>query len=118
MTVRRSLGDLKPTDFLMRVRALSGSEYEAVERAILLNALPPEVRTVLASSKAANNKRLAMEANQILEQHLIATARSGAVYEVEEPYQEEIQIQAVTSHRGARSGHRPCLLYTSDAADE
>ena len=105
MTVRRSLGDLKPTDFLMRVRALSGSEYEAVERAILLNALPPEVRTVLANSKAANNKRLAMEANQILEQHLISNARSGAIYELEEPAREE--VHAVTSFRTARGGPRP-----------
>ena len=106
LTVHRSLGDLKPTDFLMRVRALSGSEYEAVERAILLNALPPEVRTVLANSKAANNKRLAMEANQILEQHLIANARAGAVYHLQEEEVPE-EVSAVSGFRTGRSGNRP-----------
>ena len=74
-----------------------------MERAILLNALPPEVRTVLANSKAANNKRLAMEANQILEQHLLANARAGAVYELEEP---EEEIHAVSAFRSARGGTR------------
>ena len=105
MTVRRSLGDMKPTDFLMRVRALSGCEYEAVERAILLNALPPEVRTVLANSKAANNKRLALEANQVLEQHLIANARSGAVHEVADSALDD-EVNAVSSYRNRGSGPR------------
>ena len=59
---------------------------------------------MLANSKAANNKRLAMEANQILEQHLIANARSGAVYELEEPAEE---VHAVSTFHTARGGHRP-----------
>ena len=100
LTVSRSLGDLKPTDFLMKVRALSGSEYDAVERAILLNALPPAVRTVLSNSKAANNKRRAQEANQILEQHVLASLSTGAVYELEEP-QEVLAIRG-----GAPNPHR------------
>ena len=57
LTVRGTLGDLKPTDFLMRVRGLSGSEYETVERAILLNALPPAVRTVLAVKLQGNQQQ-------------------------------------------------------------
>ena len=88
----------------MRVKALSGSEYEAVERAILLNALPPAVRTVLVNSKAANKKQLAMEANQILEQHLLSNAHAGAVYELEDQASEE--VHAVSGFRTGRSGNR------------
>ena len=40
---------------------------------------------MLSNSKAPNNKRLAQEANQILEQHVISTATSGAVFELEDP---------------------------------
>ena len=71
-----------------------------LERAILLNALSPAVRTVLANSKVANNKRLAMEANQILEQHIIANARAGAVYELEDPVHEEVHAVSTFSARG------------------
>lgn len=100
MTVRGTLGDLKPTDFLMRIRSLSGEEYEAVEKAILLNALPAPVRTILSNSKAANNKRLALEANQVLEQHLISNTRAGAIYEIDE--EEEAEINAASAGRPRR----------------
>ena len=101
ITVKGTLGDLKPSDFLTKIRSLSGEEYEAVERAILLNALPAPVRTILSNSKAANNKRLALEANQVLEQHLIASAKAGAAYEVqEEPFQD---VDAIS---GARPSQR------------
>ena len=100
LTVSRYLGNLKPTDFLMKVRALSGSEYEAVERVILLNALPSAVRTVLSNSKAANNKRLALEANQILEQHMLFTASAGAVYSLDDHPDEVLAIR--TNARGGR----------------
>ena len=58
---------MKTYRLLMHMRNLSGGDIETWERAILLNAFPPEVRTVLSNSNAANNKRLAQEANQILE---------------------------------------------------
>ena len=56
LTKEGALGDRKPMDFLMYMRSLSGSDYETWEKAILLNAMPVEVRTVLSISDAANNK--------------------------------------------------------------
>ena len=44
-----TLGDTKPIEFLLHMRSLSGADNEAWERAIFLNAMPPEVRTVLAN---------------------------------------------------------------------
>ena len=44
-----SLGDRKPMEFLLHMRSLSGGDNEAWERANFLNAMPPEVRTVLAN---------------------------------------------------------------------
>ena len=45
------LGDRKPSK---KIRNLSGSSYQALERAMFLNQLPAPVRTALASSKALN----------------------------------------------------------------
>ena len=69
-----------------------------MECAILLNALPAPVRTILSNSKAANNKQLFLEANQVLEEHLIANAKAGAAYEVKEEPLEDVN---------AMSGVRP-----------
>ena len=60
----------------MYMQSLSGGDIQTWERAILLNALPSEVRTVLSNSNAANNKWLAQEANGILEQHSLARPRA------------------------------------------
>ena len=105
MTVRGTLGDLKPSDFLTKIRSLLGEEYEAVERAILLSALPAPVCTILSNSKAANNKRLSLEVNQVLEQHLIATAGAGAAYEVQvEPLED---VNALSGGRPAQRRQQP-----------
>ena len=42
--------DIKPTALLMHITYLSGSSYVAMERAIFLNRLPSEVRTILSNS--------------------------------------------------------------------
>ena len=76
-----SLGDRNPMEFLLHMRSLSGGDNEAWERAIFLNAMPPEVRTVLANSNAPNNKRLATEARRVLEQHRRNKSQATA-YEV------------------------------------
>ena len=74
-----SLGDRKPVQFLLHMRSLAGNDPEACERAIFLNAMPAEVRTVLANSTAPNNKRLSVEAGHVLEQHLLSQrSRGGA----------------------------------------
>ena len=99
------MGDLKPSDFLTKIRSLSGEEYEAVERAILLNALPAPVRTILSNSKAAKNKRLSLEANQVLEQHLIANSRANATYEVQEEIPED--VNAMSGARPAQPQFQP-----------
>ena len=50
--------------------------------------MPPEVRTVLANSNAPNNKRLAVEAGQILEQHLLSRRNRPGAYAVQAPHQQ------------------------------
>ena len=57
------LGDHKPSNLLMKICTLSGASYEALERAMFLNQLPPAVKTALANSKAANNEELGTEAD-------------------------------------------------------
>ena len=71
------LGDKRPSSMLMKIRNLSGSSYEALERAMFLNTLPVTVRTALAGSKAANNDDLAAEADAIMEQVLLANRAGG-----------------------------------------
>ena len=73
-----ALGDRKPMEFLLHMRSLSQGDNDAWEKAIFLNAMPLEVRTVLSNSIAPNNKRLAAEAGQILEQHLLSKANAAA----------------------------------------
>ena len=67
-----TLGDRKPTEFLMHMRSLHQNSIETWEKATLLNALPPHVRAILSNSNAANNKRLAQEANAIMEENDLA----------------------------------------------
>ena len=62
------LGDRKPSTFLMKIRKLSDSSYEAMERAMFLHHMPLPVRTALASSKATSNDELAAEADAVLEE--------------------------------------------------
>ena len=61
----------------MKIRNLSGSSYEALERAMFLNQLPPQVHTALASSKAATNDELATEADVVVEEFQIANEARG-----------------------------------------
>ena len=74
-----TLGDRKPTEFLMYMHSLHQNSIETWERATLLNALPPQVRAILSNSNAANNKRLAQEANSIMEENLLSDAGVRAI---------------------------------------
>ena len=85
-----ALGDRKPMQFLLHMRSLAGGDPEAWERAIFLNAMPPEVRTVLANSNAPNTKRLAVEAGHILEQHMLSKRNRPGTYSVQAPPAPEV----------------------------
>ena len=103
-------------EFLLHMQSLSEGDCEAWERAIFLNAMPAEVRTVLSNSNAPNNKRLAMEAGQIMEQHLLSKS-TGAAYGIEAPHTHEWDApvpdapaaNAITGRRGPgpRQGNAP-----------
>ena len=64
--------DVKPSNMLMYIKDLAGNSKEDFERAVLLNRLPNSVRTTLASSNAASNEELALEADQVMEAFLLA----------------------------------------------
>ena len=64
--------DVKPSNMLMYIQDLAGDSKEQFERAVLLNRLPNSVRTTLASSSAASNEELALEADRIMESFLLA----------------------------------------------
>ena len=49
------LGDRKLSTLMMKIRKLSGRSYDAMEKAMFLNLLPPEVRTTLATSEFTSN---------------------------------------------------------------
>ena len=90
-----ALGDKRPMEFFLHMRSLSAGDNDAWERAIFLNAMPPEVRTVLSNSNAPNNKRLAIEAGQVWEQHRLSRANAAAAgaYAVQAPLQVAPQYQ-------------------------
>ena len=114
-----ALGNRKPMEFLLHMRSLSGADNKAWEKSIFLNAMPPEVRTVLSNSKAPNNKRLVTEAGQIMEQYLLsrsnATAAAAYAFQFPQPSATEWNLPAAPLQM---LQYYPCLLYTSDAADE
>ena len=72
------IGDRKPSTLLMRIRSLSGSNYDAMERALFLNQLPQAVRTALANSKAANNDELGVEADKVMEEFELSSGAFAA----------------------------------------
>ena len=96
------LGDRKPSNLLMKIRNLSGSSYEALERAMFLNQLPPQVRTALASSKAATNDELATEADAVVEEFNIANESRGIPQAAVNAVQPPVEVDAVS-----RQGFRP-----------
>ena len=89
------MGDRRPSHIMMRIRNLSGSSYDAMERAMFLNQLPAEVRTSLASSKAISNDELVSEADAVMEEFKIAKRAASTPR----------AVTAVAS--------QDCLLYTS-----
>ena len=70
--------DIKPSALMMHVSNLAGNDIAALIRAMFLNRMPQEVRTVLSSSTAANNKDFAKEANGVLAEYLLARNLSPA----------------------------------------
>ena len=81
--------------FYLHMRSLSAGDNDAWERAIFLNAMPAEVRTVISNSNAPNTKRFAIKAGQVWEQHRLSksnTAAAGA-YAVQAPTPEALQYQ-------------------------
>ena len=96
------LGDRKPSNLLMKIRNLSGSSYDALERAMFFYQLPPQVRTALASSKAATNDELATEADAVVEEFNIANESRGLPHTAISAVQPPMEVDAV-----ARQGYRP-----------
>ena len=80
-------------EFFLHMRSLSAGDNDSWERAIFLNAMPPEVRTVLSNSNAPNNKRLAIETGQVWEQHRLSRANAAAAgtYAIQVPPQAPAQ---------------------------
>jgi len=76
------LGDKKPSSIMMKIRTLSGSSYDALERALFLNQMPTAVRTALASSKAVSNDELAAEADAVMEEFKLSNLRAGVPHAV------------------------------------
>ena len=69
MTARPGgIGNCRPSNLLMTICTLSGSSYEALERAMFLSQLPLAVRTALANSKTASNDELGAEADNVMEE--------------------------------------------------
>ena len=68
---------------LTHIRDLAGDESkEAFERAVLLNRLPEQVRTTLASSSAATIDDLVKEADKVMESYLLARSHAPALASV------------------------------------
>ena len=97
--------DIKPTALLMHITNLSGSSYVAMERAIFLNRLPSEVRTILSSSQAVTNTDLAKEANVVLAEFLLAKKQkaSAAVSSVSSPPPDVPEVAAIYPNRQTSS---------------
>ena len=78
--------DVKPSNMLTHIRDLAGDESkEAFERAVLLNRLPEQVRTTLASSSAATIDDLVKEADKVMESYLLARSHAPALASVDVP---------------------------------
>ena len=73
-----SLGDLKPSDYLHKIRNLSDCDYKAVERALFLHAMPESVRTALADAPG-DNVALSLRADVVHEELRIARSRASGV---------------------------------------
>ena len=73
-----SLGDLKPSDYLHKIRNLSDCDYKAVERALFLHAMPEAVRTALADTPG-DNVALSRRADVVHEELRIARSKAGCM---------------------------------------
>ena len=73
-----SLGDRKPLSVMMRICSLSSRSYNNMDRAMLLNVLPQQVRIALASSTARSNDGLVKEADSIMEEYRISNLTRAA----------------------------------------
>ena len=72
------LGDRKPSTLMMKIRKLSGRSYDAMERAMFLNQLPPEVRTAPATAEFGSNDEMTKRADRILEEFKLARRLTAA----------------------------------------
>ena len=63
---------------MMHVTNLAGNNFAALLRAMFLNRMPQEVRTILSSSTATTNVDFAKEANVVLAEYLLACNLSPA----------------------------------------
>ena len=117
------LGDKKPSSILIKIRNLSGSSYDALERAMFLNTLLVTVHTALAGSKADNNNDLAAEADAIMEQVQLANragSTPGAISNVEVDGVARRPFQGRGPYQASSSFCRPdalCYLHCKYGAD-
>ena len=93
------IGDRKPSNLLMKIRTLSGSNYEAMEQAMFLSQLPLPVRTALANSKAATNDELGVEADNVMEEFQLGSAAFAAPHAAVSSVDHPIQVEAVNARR-------------------
>ena len=75
-----SLGDVTPNCILRNIQDLTNEDYQAVERAMLLHLISPEVRKVIstASNTVQSNEELARMATAVDKDIHIAWARAGS----------------------------------------
>ena len=104
-----SLGDRKPSTLMMKIRKLSGRSYDAMERAMFLNQLPPEVRTALATSEFASNDEMTDRADRIHEEFKLARRSSAS------PHLASLELNAVSRLPSrpplSRRPDNPCYLH-------
>ena len=112
MTARPGgIGDRKPSNLLMKIRTLSGANYDALERAMFLNQLPNAVRTALANSKAASNDELAVEADNILEEFQLGSSSFSTPHAVSSIDRTPLEVDAASfrpkRQQGRQDNNRP-----------
>ena len=108
--------DIKPSALMMHVSNLAGNSIAALERAMFLNRMPKEVRTVLSSSTAVSNADFAKEANGVLAEYLLARNLTTATNSISSltyrrpspaPASDEPQVAAVHRPAGAAPPRNP-----------
>ena len=107
----------RPSNIMMKIRTLTDSNYDNLERAMFLSQVPAAVRTALASSKARTNDELCQEVDAIDEEFKLANAPLAAPHAVAQvkAAPAHVQVDAVASRYrpipAPRKTHQDGLCY-------